>query len=300
MKHFKLTIIILAFMLLFCLVLLTNTKVDQISSIDNAKLPETSTIKNVETLTEYLNKRVGLRTEFINIYTKLNDKLFGEMVHPIYTYGKDGYVFFKTKTEIHDNYYLDIFANFVKKMQEYTTDRGSYFLFVLNPSKISIYEEYLPDGYYYTDYRVTYLKQKLEELNVNYIDNTDYLKLVTANGEQTFNIKYDAGHWNYTGAFYGINAIYNKMIQDGIDISLLKKDDYNISYEHKDTLPESKFAISEDVPRYTLKDRHYTYSTKYSNNIELSKAHSTYIETTNSDENSKYKVLFYRRKLYEQ
>ena len=29
----------------------------------------------------------------ITAYTVLNDRLFGKMVHPIYEYGKDGYVF---------------------------------------------------------------------------------------------------------------------------------------------------------------------------------------------------------------
>lgn len=294
MKYFKLTIIILTFSFLILLLLLSNHEANQISEIDNSKLPEASTIIDIDTFSKYLSKRIGLRSEFINLYTEMNDKLFGEMVHPTYKYGKDGYVFFKTTTETHDDSYIDAFAKLLKEMQQYVTDRGSYFLFVINPTKISIYEEYLPDGYIYTDYRVSYLKQKLEELNVNYIDNTEYLKEVTQDGEQTFNIKYDAGHWNDTGAFYGINAIYKKMIDDNIDISLLQKEDYDISYEHKDTLTVSKFSISDDVPEYNLKNKNYEYTKKYTGEINLSKKHSTYIETENSNPEAKYNMLFFR------
>lgn len=89
--------------LAFCVVLMIpiftfNTEKDAISEIDNRVLAENPlTVENSEDFTtdveNYVNDRIGLRNEMILAYTVLNDKLFGKMVHPSYTYGKDGYVF---------------------------------------------------------------------------------------------------------------------------------------------------------------------------------------------------------------
>ena len=67
------------------------------SPIDNRMLTEwdPSAEKITDMADSYINDRIGFRTEAIDTYTELNDKVFGMMVHPTYTYGKDGYVFFQ-------------------------------------------------------------------------------------------------------------------------------------------------------------------------------------------------------------
>ena len=192
---------------------------------------------------------------------------------------------------------MDNFAGMIKKMQDYATERGSYFLFVLNPTKISIYTQYLRDGYHFRNRRLTYLKGKLEELGVNFIDNTQLL-LDASQNEQVYNVKYDAGHWNERGAFYGINAIYKKMIEDGINIELLKESDYTISTTHANSLPVSKFEISEDVPNYELKNESFINTRKYNTFVDISKDHNTWMELTNNTVNNDYNLMFFRRKLY--
>lgn len=293
MKIYRIIFVILFLLILVLPLCFMNLKPDQISEIDNSKLPEKSTIKNVSSLENYLSKRLGFREDIINFYTKANDILLGKMVHPTYTYGKKGYVFFKTYAETKDDEYLDTFAELVKNMQDYTTERGSYFLFVINPTKISVYSEYLPAGYNFTNYRITYLKQKLDELGVNYIDNTEYLTKL-AKDTQVFNKQYDAGHWNDTGAFYGMNNIYKKLQSDGIKIEQLDTNDYNVQYEKKNTLPVSEFEIDDKAPQYYIKKANYVTDNKYEDYIETSERYSYYRKTINQTVDNDYNVLFFR------
>lgn len=215
------------------------------------------------------------------------------MVHPTYTYGTNKYVFFKTKIENHDDRYLDKFASLVKSMQDYVTDREKYFLFIINPTKIYVYQRYLPKGYNFTNYRVKYLKKKLDEMGVNYIDNSEYLSEISQT-KQVYNVKYDAGHWNELGAFYGINNIYNKLREDGFDISSLQESEYKITSELKTTLPVSEFPINEEVPLYTLINTTFNYTDKYNNYIDISQSHNTYIESIDKDSYNNYNLLFFR------
>ncbi len=293
MKTFKILTIVSVFLVLLIPLAFTNLKPEQISTIDNQKLPESSVIRDVKSLSIYLSRRIGFRTEMINLYNEANDKLLGEMIHPIYTNGQNGYIFFKTKMEEHDNDYLDSFANFISKMQKYVTDRGSYFLFVINPTKISVYRQFLPKGYLFTDYRISYLKSKLDELGINYIDNTQCM-IDASKNEQVYNIKYDAGHWNDLGAFYGINSIYKKMQDDNINVNLLEKEEYTISKERKTTLPVSKFKINEYVPLFELKTKNYSIDDRYDNYIYRSQSYNYFLETTNNTADNSYNLLFFR------
>lgn len=291
MKIYKMIFVISFFLILIIPTCFINLKENQISEIDNSKLPEISTIQDKITFQNYFSKRIGFRKEMINAYTYLNDLCFKEMIHPSYTYGTDGYVFFKMGNEGYDDTSLYNLAYFIKNMQDYVTQRGKYFLFVINPTKISVYSQYLPKGYNYTNHRVNVLKKNLDELGVNYIDNTDCLKKASEK-EQVFNVKYDAGHWNENGAFYGINNIYSKMQNDGINISKVDIGDYNISTELKESLPASEFKINEKVPLYELKNKNYTINFRYNDNIEISANNNYFVETSNSSMNTK--LLFFR------
>lgn len=68
-----------------------NFAKDYASPIDNRMLTEwdlhTGDITSM--VDDYINDRVGMRTEAIDTYTMLNEKVFGMMIHPTYTYGKD-------------------------------------------------------------------------------------------------------------------------------------------------------------------------------------------------------------------
>ena len=78
-----------------------NWKRDSVSPIDNCRLSEldfdSGDVSSM--LDSFFKDRIGFRTLCIDAYTQWNDILFGEMAHPTYEYGRDGYVFFKVKAE---------------------------------------------------------------------------------------------------------------------------------------------------------------------------------------------------------
>lgn len=72
-----------------------NFEKECVSPIDNRMLTEWDmTTGDITGMADaYIKDRIGFRTESIDSYTELNDKLFGMMIHPSYTYGTEGYVF---------------------------------------------------------------------------------------------------------------------------------------------------------------------------------------------------------------
>ena len=96
--------------------------------------------------------------------------------------------------------------------------------------------------------------EKLEEYGVNYITN-EYLLKEKSETEQVFNVKYDAGHWNDLGAFYGTNNILEKVSQYFPNVQPRDKSEFEIGTVHEDSLLVSHFAIDEDVPAFWDKNQ---------------------------------------------
>ena len=235
-----------------------NFEKDCASSIDNRMLTEWDlhTGNITAMVDDYMNDRIGLRSESIEEYTLLNDKLFGMMIHPTYTYGKDGYVFFQMSIENPEPTFFDLFCAYLRKVQDYCEERNVPFIYCLNPSKITVYEQYLPKGYRYQDKVNRIMYKKLEEYEINYITNEELLK-EKSKTEQVYNVKFDAGHWNDLGAFYGTNHILEKVEEYFPAVKSHKMSDFNIAYVNKDSLPVSRFPINEDIPYFSDKDNEY-------------------------------------------
>lgn len=130
-----------------------NFKENCASPIDNRMLTEWDlhTENTTAMIDDYVNDRIGMRTEAIDEYTLLNDKVFGMMIHPTYTYGKNGYVFFQMSIEEPEETFFDLFCAYLRRVQDYCEERNVPFIYCLNPSKITVYEQYLPKGYHYKD-----------------------------------------------------------------------------------------------------------------------------------------------------
>ena len=233
-----------------------NFEKNYASPIDNRMLTEWDLSGGdiTEMAESYLNDRVGFRTEAIDIYTELNDKVYGMMVHPTYTYGKEGYVFFQMAFENPDPVFIDLFCAYLRQVQDYCQEREVPFLYCLNPSKTTIYQQYLPTGYIYQDNLNQMMYEKLEEYGVNYITN-EYLLKEKSETEQVFNVKYDAGHWNDLGAFYGTNHILEEVSKYFPAVKPRDKSEFGIGTVHQDSLSVSHFAIDEDVPAFWDKNQ---------------------------------------------
>ncbi len=242
---------------LLILVPLAGFRLEQnaISEIDNRMLTEFPTQGDLTTgLESYVNDRIGLRDQMILGYTVLNDRLFGKMVHPSYTYGKDGYVFGAgiTVSETFGDYHV-AFADLVENMQAYCLERDVPFLFVLNPAKPAVLTEYVADGIAYDRSWVTEFLKALDERGVRYLDNTQTLLEAHQAGQVVFNPKYDANHWNDIGAMIGCNAIVEELQADFPGLRLTQEGDYDLTMVEQTSLPVSQFPISELVPEITLR-----------------------------------------------
>lgn len=254
MKIIKYFVILAFFFLIIIPLICFNTIQDSVSVIDNRKLVENPfSLKGDLTLNiqKYVNDRIGFRDEIITAYTVLNDRLFGKMVHPSYTYGKDGYVFGAGVTT--SNGFGDFhrtFADMIAKIQTYCDDRDVPFLFVFNPAKPAIYSDKIADGIKYNRDWVDLFFLELDKRGVRYLDNTKIFDDLRANGIHCFNQKYDANHWNDLGAFYGTQAILDKLHQLDNTVYVNKLEDFSVSEILQDSLLVSKFPINEQVPKF--------------------------------------------------
>ena len=235
-----------------------NFKENCASPIDNRMLTEWDlhTENTTAMIDDYVNDRIGMRTEAIDEYTLLNDKVFGMMIHPTYTYGKNDYVFFQMSIEEPEETFFDLFCAYLRRVQDYCEERNVPFIYCLNPSKITVYEQYLPKGYHYKDKVNQIMRIKLEEYGVNYISNEELLK-EKSKSEQVYNVKFDAGHWNDWGAFYGTNHLLEKVAEYFPEVKPHEISDFDIEYVNQDSLLVSHFPINEDVPYFSDKDEQY-------------------------------------------
>lgn len=250
-----------------------NFTPNTISAIDNRKLAENPLTADgdlTENIENYVNDRIGLRDEMIYSYTVLNDELFGKMVHPSYTYGKDGYIFGEgVWTNKSYNEYHVAFAEMVKEIQTYCEQRNVPFLLVFNPAKPAVYQDKIADGINYDRKWVDDLFAKLDSLSVNYLDNTETLTALAYSGNDGFNVKYDANHWNYTGAFYGTQKIQERLKQLLPSVHVNNLSEFTVSQSFKDSLLVSKFPIEEYVPEIKPNGTFQEISDRFNNELNL-------------------------------
>lgn len=253
MKLLDLITILVFLIFLAVPIAMSNLKDNQVSTIDNSVLMNISDIGKEGAVTEdietFVSQRIGLRTDLINIYVRGNDFLFNTLEHPTYTYGKDGYVYFHMSSEKLDKSYLKSFAKFIYKMQDYCVKRDIDFLYCINPDKTQVYQQYLPAGANLTFPRQNYLLKMLDKYDVNYLDNTELLIDASADTE-VFNRKFDAGHWNETGALLGISNILKTLSLDHPDLLLNSPDDFTSSTGISQYLPLSFLQINEPATYY--------------------------------------------------
>ena len=130
MRKLQLIFLILLSLMLVLPVCTMNTEKGAVSEIDNRSLTDLSRESDdySDMLDSYIKDRIGFRTEMITGFTTLNDVLFGEMIHPTYTYGEEGYVFFTYSPETVDEEFIDSFCRYLRMAQEYLEARGIPFL----------------------------------------------------------------------------------------------------------------------------------------------------------------------------
>lgn len=302
MKKIKVASIILFFIILIIPIIKFNWNENAVSTIDNRELAHnplekefTTDIEFTASVDQYIGDRIGYRDKMIKAYTVINDKLFCEMVHPLYEYGKDKYVFNKVERSPELSEYHVAFADMVQNIQEYCVDRDVPFVFVFNPSKTTVLEDKLKIGINYDTDWVDGFFELLDERNVNYIDNTEEMKKRYKEGKTVFNQKYDAGHWNDLGAFYGINQILVALKSEYPDLYLNSKSDFTITEKLNTSLPVSEFPIYEYAPKFKIKNNLLSYKTKkYAADLEISKNYPYFYYSINKNAKNSYRALVFQ------
>ena len=291
MKYIRIMVIALFSLLILAPLATFNFEEGAISEIDNRELTPNPFTKeklaepdNIKTEIEnYLTDRIGFRDDMIYTYTVLNDRLFHKMVHPSYSYGKDGCVFgagLSVDTEYTD--YHETFADMVLNIQNYCDERSIPFLFVFNPAKPAVYQEYIPDGINYNRDWVDQFLAALDERGVRYVDNTKTLTEKKEEGEEVFNFKFDANHWNDTGAFYGTNQMLEGMKEQLPSVHVNTQDEAVIREELRDSLLVSEFPINEYIPVYTFNEEpDVSLTDVYKDEVEIDENYPTFEYYTN-------------------
>ena len=211
---------------------------------------ETTVSSVTEQIEDFFSDRLGCRVRMISFNSAMQDKLFGFMNHPLYEYGKDGYVFFRYEDSHMNLDYIEDYASFVKQAQNYCEERGIEFLFVVSPSKEELYAEYLPDTIGEMEDYSALLKPYLEAEGVNYLYQADALFGAKGQGIAVFNKQYDSGHWNTEGMYAGASAVIDRLQEMGVSVEDVDLGDYEAVYTHQNYLKESVYPISEDTYRY--------------------------------------------------
>lgn len=284
--------ILIFFSILLVPVFFFNYKENSISEIDNRQLTNNPLTKNAklnerdrtDVLYDYISDRIGFRNFFIRSYLILNDVLFKEMVHPTYEYGKEKYIFFKgvyTNKNDSDDYYNE-FINMLEKINNYCNNKNVPFIFVIEPSKSSVLQEYIKEGINYNNEWIDDFIKKIEDKNINIVNNYELLNEKHANNEIVFNKQYDAGHWNDLGAFYGVNNILERAKQENNNIHVNSLDEFKKRKELRKTLPVSEFPIKEYTITYNTNEKTIKNVTKqYNDGLLLNDNHRYFFYTIN-------------------
>lgn len=271
------------FSLIFTLMLLvplalTNTEEWAVSDVDGrtlARKPVFGSTDYTERVEKWISDRLGLRDAVINAYAVSNDVLFGELINKSYQYGKDGYTFYKIHSNEEFSDYHKEFAEMVSDMQKYCESRGTKFYYVFNPEKEKIYERYLPSGVNYSDEWADLMLDYMKELGVNCIDLRDPLTEQSYK-EDVFNKKFEPGHWNHNGAFYGMKELTERMQKDIPGVKTLRKEEYTISVNTEEKLYGSNQIIYDEVPQYELKTGYVDITGDFAEELYRAKSFTTF------------------------
>ncbi|MGI6177658.1 MAG: alginate O-acetyltransferase AlgX-related protein [Eubacterium sp.] len=278
-----------------------NYEGNAVSEINNSYLPDELT----ENEAEYTQERVGFHDEAVTAYQNFNYNVFNDFEHPSYLEGENGYQFFKLEEPDIDYDFLDAFARYLRRVQDYCESRGVPFLYCINPSKINVYYEFLPEGYVYDgDAFYDVFTSYLEKNGVNWIGNLELLR-EKAKTEQVFNVKFDPGHWNDRGEFYGTNHMLEALSEYLPEVEPWDPDDFIVTEQLEQYQALSYFEINEKVPYYSLSpDKSESIKvedlTEKYDSIELNEQHRTFAVFKRVDDDASHlpRVLIFHGSYY--
>jgi alginate O-acetyltransferase complex protein AlgJ len=204
--------------------------------------------KLIQDYQNYFNDNFGFRNVFIRINSYVNLRIFGVSPTPLpdVIVGKDGWLFYNVSTDGSnlDDYYglagftsnqLSAIKQNMSRLRSETISRNILLIFIIAPSKHTVYEEYLPT-------RVAMMKGKIsrvDELHSAWGGNdagaffVDARRLlVTAKKEMKYPLYYRTDtHWNNLGAFLVYSEVMKRVKVRYPMVRALTLDAFNIFSE---------------------------------------------------------------------
>lgn len=182
-------------------------------------------------LGEYFSENISLRELLVRGYNELLYQM--KVTNNSVIVGKEDYLFSEDYVEGYYKYVqLDgvettypEYAEKVKVIQERLEEQEKIFIYLISPSKVEIYPEYVPEKYKYLEVknRITNHVREVREFelkNVNYYDaQKDMLQI-----KEEIPAFYRQGiHWSYASCAYCMKGVFDRYINDSFMNVVLKK-----------------------------------------------------------------------------
>ncbi len=217
-----------------CTVLQIDTEKDLNGITDDVKIPNYS-FKSIwdgeyqAEIDDWYNNNFPLRPWFVRLNNQLLYMIGADINNDIIV-GKEGWLYTKEYTECSlyeideakKEEYAD-YAEKVKLLKEKVESLGKQFIYIITPSKVELYPEYLPARYNYLvekrsiiENNYDYLKEQLVLAGIPFIDMTQNLK--EKNTDIPFFSKTGI-HWNYYAAAMCANEVV-KTVDDQVNMQI--------------------------------------------------------------------------------
>lgn len=196
----------------------TTTENKTLAAFPELKKEGSVNWKYFNELSMYFEDHFAFRQELVSADAVIQSKVFQVSNVDTVIAGTEGWLFY---TDTLDDYLgqnamteRQIFntVHNLSLLQQYVTEQGADFLFVVAPNKNSLYDEHMP---YYADYKVSSvrnidkLKPKFAEAEISYVDLFEPFE----KEEEILYLKRDS-HWNNKGAVLAYDTILDSLMME--------------------------------------------------------------------------------------
>lgn len=222
-KIVNLIFIFFVFILLFCLFLFANRIPNKISEKEKRVLANLPNARFYSTeyknqLTNYLEDNIYGRDFFISIRNFVNSSIFHiKPVSEKVEYGKEGWLFYNLDYNIQiakgtyplNNDKLRQIAETQQSISDYYKSKGKNYILIIEPSKVSIYPEYLYGNYTIRETPCDIIYKYLKEnTTVQIIDMKSYFLKHKNDGQLYWK---DDTHWTPLGYYTAYKCIIDNL-----------------------------------------------------------------------------------------
>ena len=241
-----------------------------------------------ESAVEAIPGELGLRPTLIRSHNEVSLRIFKEMDHPEGELGLDHWIFSRNEFTVWSGFKRKLVpriparAKKFKRLQDKLDSMGIGFMFVVAPSKPSIYPELLPENRKYPNPSLADIcLEEFQKVGLNHIEFISLFKELKAQDQYPLFSKFGL-HWNEYGSLHAMDHLLTE---------LEKKYDWNLNHPVVDSL------IIHDTLNVRNRDL-LMYLETFSMDLKFSMAYPAF-HLTNKDSADKPSVLVIADSFYE-